>query len=213
MKLLVFSLLILTSYSAHADEDLEVDSQFFHSAKGPYEDDELDRATKKDPLAVKTKQQLEAESAVKSEFNSVQPGLMKSYEAAAMDQAVINENKRREKAILSRLAAHTPVVKECVAKSKEKFKGTHITMKWLISKDGKTLETAVKSTDVQDPLVEKCIYESALKITFNEAATDHLKQSMAEYTYKFKIKSRAPASVKRAKTKMKKSKARSRQAR
>lgn len=179
---------------AHAEDDLEIDSQFFKSAKSPYEDDDLDRATKKDPLAVKTTQQQQNENAVKSEFSSVQPGLMSAEEASAMDQAVVRENKRRQQAILKRLAQNTPAVKACVDQSKQKFEGTHIRMAWLISRDGKTLQAAIKATDITSEEIQKCIYEASLKISFDEAATDHMKKSVAEYTYKFH-KPRQPASV------------------
>jgi hypothetical protein len=182
---------------AQSDSGLDIDDKFFHSAKSPYEDDDLDRSTRKDPVAVKSNQQQKVDSEVKNEFNSAQPQLLRREEAAAMDQAVVNENKRRDNAILKRLAENTPAVRACVEQSKQKFEGSYIQMAWLISNDGKTLEATIRGTDIQDPEIQKCIYESSLKISFNEAATDHLKKSMAEYTYKFKVKPRQPASVPR----------------
>jgi hypothetical protein len=204
MKLVLLSLLVLLSWQAHAQTDLETDDSFFHSAKSPYEDDELDRSIRKDPVVVGVKQQNKADTAVKSEFSSVRPGLLRPSEAAAMDQAVVRENKRREKAILKRLAENGPMVKACVDQSKQKLQNSQITIAWLISPTGKVLQAAVKSSDVQNPEIEKCIYEASSKLTFDEAASEHLKQSLAEYTYKFKVAGRSPASMKSKARKIKK---------
>jgi hypothetical protein len=203
MKYLFCTLLLILSFAARAESGLDTDDKFFHSTKSPYEDDDLDRATRRDPVGVEVKQERKSENAVKDEFESARPGLLKPYEAAAMDEAVVRENKRRQRAILKRLAENGPMVKACVDKAKQKLQNSQITIAWLISPAGKVLQAAVKSSDFQNPEIEKCIYEASSNITFTEAASEHLKQSLAEYTYKFKVQTRTPASVKPVRVKKK----------
>lgn len=194
----VLLLMLLLGFSANvfaeSESDLETDDSFFRSSAAPYEEDELDRLYKKSDLVKTTEQQKNAESKVKDEFSSAKTDIMDAAEARRMDDRVVAENKRRQKAILNRLAASSGPVHACVAKNAVNFQGTHATVIWMIDPDGRILDLAIKSTDIENEKIQKCIYDVAKSLNFDEAKTDLLKKSQVEYTYKFKkIVRSAPA--------------------
>lgn len=194
MRLLLLMLLLGFSATVFAESDLETDDSFFRSSAGPYEEDELDRLYKKSDLTKTTEQQKKTESKVKDEFSSAKTDIMDAAEARRMDERVVAENKRRQKAILNRLAASSGPVHACVAKNAVNFQGTHATVIWMIDPNGRILDLAIKSTDIENEKIQKCIYDVAKSLNFDEAKTDLLKKSEVEYTYKFKkIVRSAPA--------------------
>lgn len=199
MKLIIFAALLAFSANtygqAEAQADLETDDRFFKSSVAPYEDDELDRIHKKNALIKTTEQQNRTESKVKDEFSSAAPGVMQSYEARAMDEKVIAENKRRQKVIMNQLSASSGPIHECVSKNAKFFQGTKATVIWMIGPDGKVLDTALKETDIENPEIQKCIQDVAMAMNFDEAKTDLYKKSHVEYTYKFKKRIVKPTST------------------
>lgn len=186
MKIILYAAMILLSLKAYA-QDLETDDSFF-KGNAPYEDDELDRASKKNALTKTMDQQKKYEFKVKDEVSTAAPGLMSASEAKAMDQRVVNENKRRRKAILNKLSSSAQIVQMCFNKNTTNFQGSHATVIWMVGPDGRVLDTAIKSTDIDNSEIQKCIHDIAVNLNFSEAKTDLLKKSLVEYTYKFKKK-------------------------
>lgn len=186
MRIFLYIIVLALSAVAHAESALETDDSFFKEARSPYEDDELDRAYKKNELSKTIERQQKTENKVKDEFSTTTLDIMPAYEAQAMDNKIIAENKRRQQAILSRIQSSAGMVHSCVAKNPRQFQGTHATVIWMIGPDGRIMDTAIKSTDIEDGAIQKCIQEVAGKLDFSNARTDLLKKTHAEYTYKFK---------------------------
>lgn len=182
---LLFVALTLPAF-AHAESGLETDDSFFRDAKAPYEDDDLDRDYKKNELSKTIDRQKKTESKVKDEFSVTTPDVMPAYEARAMDEKIVAENKRRQNAILSRIHSSSGAVHSCVAQDPRNFQGTHATVIWMVSPEGKIMDMAIKSTDIENNEIQKCIQDVAAKLDFSSARTDLLKKSHVEYTYKFK---------------------------
>lgn len=186
MRIFLYIMVLALSAVAHAESALETDDSFFKDARSPYEDDDLDRAYKKNELSKTIEKQQKTENKVKDEFSTTTPDIMPAYEAQAMDNKIVAENKRRQQAILSRIQSSAGLVHGCVAKNPRQFQGTHATVIWMIGADGRIMDTAIKSTDIDDNQIQKCIQEVAAKLDFSKARTDLLKKTHAEYTYKFK---------------------------
>lgn len=186
MRFMLFVTTMIFSLHAYS-QDLETDDSFF-KANAPYEDDELDRASKKNPLAQTLEHQKKYDFKVKDEVSTAAPGMMSPSEAKAMDLKVVAENKRRRKAILNKLSSSSQVMQMCFHKNTTNFQGTHATVIWMVAPNGKVLDTAIKSTDIDNSEIQKCIHDIAVNLNFNEAKTDLLKKSLVEYTYKFKKK-------------------------
>lgn len=186
MKILLYMIVLALSAVAHAESALETDDSFFSEAKSPYEDDELDRAYKKNELSKTIERQQKTETKVKDEFSTTTPDIMPAYEARAMDQKIVEENKRRQAAILGRIKSSSMLVHSCIAKNAQQFQGTHATVIWMIGADGRIMDTAIKSTDIENNDIQKCIHDVAATLDFSSARTNLLKKTQAEYTYKFK---------------------------
>jgi hypothetical protein len=193
MKFILCAVSVILSLAAHAESALETDDGFFKSSVAPYEDDDLDRSYKKNELTKSTEHQKKVESNVTDEFSSTHQGIMPAYEAQMMDQKIVAENKRRQAAIMRRLSSSSGAVYDCVTKNSKNFQGTYTTVKWLIAPSGKVMEAAIKSTDIENTEIQKCIEEVALNLDFSSAKTDLLKKSLVEYSYKFKKKSKTGA--------------------
>jgi hypothetical protein len=188
MKYILLVLLFGIAGQAYAQSEMETDDRFFTPANAPYEDDELDRIHKKNELAKSTEQLKKTENKVSSEFSTTTPDIMASYEARMMDDRIVAENKRRQKAILSKLASSSSAIHQCISKNVREFQGSHATVIWMIAPNGKVLDTAIKNTDIENPEIQNCIHSVASSLTFDEAKTDLFKKSHVEYTYKFKKK-------------------------
>lgn len=186
MKILLYMMVLALSAVAHAESALETDDSFFKDARSPYEDDDLDRAYKKNELSKTIEKQQKTESKVKDEFSSTSPNIMPAYEARAMDEKITAENKRRQTAILNRIKSSSSSVHGCIAKNAQQFQGTHATVIWMIGADGRIMDIAIKSTDIENNEIQKCIHDVAATLDFSSARTDLLKKTQAEYTYKFK---------------------------
>lgn len=186
MKIFLYFIAFTLSAFAHAESALETDDSFFRDAKAPYEDDDLDRDHKKNELSKTIERQKKTENKVKDEFSVTTPDVMSASEARAMDTRIVTENKRRQRAILNRIQSSAGAVHSCVAQDPRNFQGTHATVIWMISPAGKIMDTAIKSTDIENNQVQKCIQDVAAKLDFSGARTDLLKKSHVEYTYKFK---------------------------
>lgn len=185
MKFILLVALLAISAHAYAESDLETDDSFFKSSTAPYEDDELDRMHKKNALMKSVENQNKTENKVKDEFSSSSPGMMQSYEAQAMDNKVVAENKRRQQAIIRQLKSSSGPIYQCVAKNPQGFQGTKATVIWMVGQDGRVLDTAIKDTDIESSEIQKCIQDVAMNMNFLEAKTDLIKKSHVEYTYKF----------------------------
>jgi hypothetical protein len=105
MRIFLYLMVLSCSAFAHAESALETDDSFFKGAQSPYENDDLDRAYMKSELSKSMEHQNKSENKVKDEFSVATPDVMPAYEARAMDDKVITENKRRQRAILSRIQA------------------------------------------------------------------------------------------------------------
>ncbi len=190
MKLILYIALFIISMTAHAESVLETDDSFFKSAAPPYEDDDLDRVYKKNELTKSTERQEKIESKVKDEFQSIHQDIMSAHEAKIMDQKIVAENKRRQSAIMKRLNSSVGAVYACVAENVKSFQGTHATVIWMIAPSGAVIDSAIKSTDIVNADVQKCIREVASGLDFSLAKTNLLKKSLVKYTYKFKKKNK-----------------------
>jgi len=197
MKFILLVLLFGFTGQAFAESEFDTDDRFFTPSNAPYEDDELDRIHKKNELAKSTEQLKKTETKVTSEFFTTTPDVMASYEARMMDDRIVAENKRRQKAILDKLASSSSAIHECVSQNPRQFQGTHATVIWMIAPNGKVLDTAIKNTDIENPEIQNCIQSVASNLTFAEAKTELFKKSHVEYTYKFKKKITKAAHFKR----------------
>jgi hypothetical protein len=198
-------LLILPMAPAQAQVDLETDDSFFDSIKSPYEEDDLDKSyrnhQKNKPVeAIKDKEITE-----KSEIGSTSPQMMSKTEAAYIDQKMIEEDKRRKKAIFNTISSNRSIVKSCIEKNKKDFQGSQITVAWMIGPKGNVLNAEVRSSDFNSPETQACVQLAAQQLDFSAAAFDQYKKSLVEYTYKVTLKqARKPASMKRARSQRRK---------
>jgi len=201
MKSLIYSLLFvfaaLAPLQAIAQADLETDDRFFKSEKNPYEEDDLDRQYKQKQSNQNVDQLKTTDTTVKGEVTSTAPDMMSSSEAAMIDQRVVEENKRRQRAIMSTVSSHGFMVKECIDKNRKGFQGSQITLAWLIAPNGQVLNADIKNTDIENPDIQNCVKDAALKLDFSSAAYMQYKKSLVEYTYRVKVKSRTPSSYRR----------------
>jgi len=181
-------LIILTLFTSltYAESALETDDSFFSGSKAPYEDDDLDRAHKKNEISKVIERQKKTETEVKDEFTTARPNTMSTHEARAMDERIVAENKRRQSSILNSIKSSAALVQSCVNQNPQHFQGTHATVIWMIGADGRIMDSAIKTTDIENGEIQKCIQDVAMKLDFSNARTDLLKKTHAEYTYKFK---------------------------
>ncbi|WP_413291458.1 hypothetical protein [Bdellovibrio sp. HCB337] len=204
MKSILLVTLLAISTNVYAESDLETDDSFFKSSAAPYEDDELDRMQKKNALIKSNENQKMTDTKVKDEFSTATPGVMQSFEARAMDERVIAENKRRQQAIIRQLKSSSAPIYQCVSKDPHSFEGTKATVIWMVGQNGKVLDSAIKDTDIVSNEIQKCIHDVAMSMNFDEAKTDLIKKSHVEYTYKFKKRIIKPARTAKAPVRTKK---------
>ena len=185
--------LVFVSSLAFADE-LETQENFF--GKDAQVEDDLDRAYRAGQANKMTEQSMIEDVTVKDEIQSVKPGLMSSYEAAAMDRRIAAENQRRKNAILQTIRGNASMVKACLDKNNQAQNGSKITIKWMIDNKGKVVMAEISESDIENQKVQACVREAAKGLDFSSAAIEQYKKSVVSYTYKVNVKSsRMPASM------------------
>ncbi|WP_413290593.1 hypothetical protein [Bdellovibrio sp. HCB337] len=150
----------------------------------PYSEDQIDMDFQQEQGATLEKEQT-ADTRMKIELNQSTPTAlgMSAEEKLALD------NQRRQKAILTELSGSSDLVRNCITRNNKSFRGTHITLMWVISPMGRTQKASIKSTDIGDLAIRDCIKRIAARFDFSDAAHGNLKKSVVEYTYRFNGKS------------------------
>lgn len=171
---------------------LDTDYRFFQSLNVTLDEDELDKAYKAKQEAELQERLLRTESTVKTEINSTTPGILPPQQGVAMDG--------KRELILKKIAANGQQVRACIRQHKNimEFKGTSMTLTWEVEPSGKVANAQLKTTDIDDQGIQKCILEALAGWDFSDATKVagplDAKNSLVEYTYRF-VNSRKEAAA------------------
>jgi hypothetical protein len=171
------------STAVHAASSSE-DELFAQTGNKAYEEDDIDRAFQQGQGDMTPEKQQRTDTTVQIEMNQSAPSAISAEEAMTPAEKLALENQKRQRAILSELANSGGLVKNCITRNNKNFRGTHITIQWVISAMGRTQKASIKSTDIGDLAIRDCIKRAAALFDFGDAAGGNLKQSTVEYTYK-----------------------------
>ncbi|MBC7370763.1 MAG: hypothetical protein H7326_04310, partial [Bdellovibrionaceae bacterium] len=134
---------------------LDTDYRFFQSFDVmTLEEDALDKAYKQAQTTQSATQLAGTNHTVKNELQTVAPQIkvMTPEQAKAADV--------RRELILKKIASNVKTVKMCIRQNradKTEFKGTELTLSWEVDATGKVASARVKSTDVENKEIQKCI--------------------------------------------------------
>lgn len=184
MKFVLYFVMIFAALASYAGDDFDLG--IAQAENHPYELDELDG---KAPAASPDK----SETVMKIEMNQSEPSLLTPEQTMTDAEKLARDNERRQKAIRRELAEGGAMIKACISRNNKNFRGTHVTLYWLVSAMGKVQETKIKSTDIRDLDVRDCIKRAAAHFDFSDARGDRFKTSAVEYTFRFNNKNAKPA--------------------
>jgi hypothetical protein len=159
---------------------LDTDYQFFQALAVPYVDDEMDKATKKDQVAVIIEKTAQDQKAVGGEIKTTTPAMLTAKQSAAVDL--------RRTLILKKIATNGQVVRACILQHKkpgEPFRGTAMTLAWEVDPTGKVENAQMKSTDVEVQEIKDCVVKALAEWNFSDIIKEKTKRSHIEYTYRF----------------------------
>lgn len=185
MKLILYSLFVIGLSTAAQAAPLSEDELFPQAGNNAYEEDDMDRTFQQDQQVMTPVKQDKTDVMVKIELNQAEPTRLSEEEATTPAQKLALENQRRQKAILSELSGSGGLVKNCITRNNKHFRGTYITLQWVISSMGKIQKASIKSTDIGDLAIRDCIKRAAARFDFSDAVGGNLKPSTVVYTYKF----------------------------
>lgn len=196
MKLILCSVFLI-ALSSVGYAGAESETEFIPDTDNKtYEEDDIDRAFHQDQHGMAPEKQQRVDTTVQIELNQAEPSLISAEEAMTPAQKLALENQKRKKAILSELSNSGGLVKNCITRNNKNFRGSFITIQWVISAMGRTQKASIKSTDIGDLAIRDCIKRAATRFDFGDAAGGNLKQSAVEYTYKFNSKAPKSFSIK-----------------
>jgi len=159
---------------------LDTDYQFFQALAVPYQDDEMDKATKKDQVTAIIEKTAIDNNAVGGEIKTTTPTMLTAKQSSAVDL--------RRSLILKKIATNGQVVRACIIQHKkpgEPFKGTAMTLAWEVDPTGKVENPQMKSTDVEIQEIKDCVVKALAEWNFGDILKEKTKRSHIEYTYRF----------------------------
>lgn len=162
---------------------LDTDYRFFQTMNViTLEEDALDKAYKQAQSVQNTTQLVGTTQAVKQELQTVAPQIkvMTSEQAKAADA--------RRELILKKIAANVKTVRLCIRQNrieKQEFKGTELTLSWEIDATGNVASARVKSSDLENKEIQKCILGALYEWKFDDVVAKDQKMAHIEYTYRF----------------------------
>lgn len=190
MQFILYFAMIFTPLVSYAGDDFDLG--LTQAENHPYELDELDASVQQDqekaPVAAINK----SETVMKIEMNQAEPSLLTPEESMTDAEKLARDNDRRQKAIRKELAEGGAMIKTCISRNNKNFRGTHVTLYWLVSAMGKVQETKIKSTDIGDLAIRDCIKRAAAHFDFSDARGDRFKASAVEYTFRFNNRNAKP---------------------
>jgi hypothetical protein len=159
---------------------LDTDYKFFQSLAEPQQEDELDKATKKDMVEKDLQLAKQTDSTVKTEIKTTAPAPLSPTESAAIDT--------RRKLMMKKISESSHTIKSCIVEVRKKgipFKGSEMTLGWDILQSGKVEDAKIQSTDVANEEIKKCILASMSEWSFAEAMQNTTKKARIQYTFRF----------------------------
>lgn len=165
---------------------LDTDFKFFQSLAVPLQEDELDKAFKKDLVAKDLEQSRFRDSTVRTEIKTSAPVPMSRAEGVAADT--------RRQLLMQKISENARNIKACVIESTKKgvaFKGSEMTLMWDVSTLGRVEVAKINSTDVANEEVKKCILQTVSSWNFSEAMKNRAKRSRVHYTFRFTKEAKA----------------------
>jgi hypothetical protein len=185
MKFIFYSLFVMGLSMVAQGASSSEDEIFPQTGNNTYEEDDMDRAFQQDQQVMTPAKQDKTDTTVKIEINQAEPQSLSEEEVMTPAQKLALENQRRQKAILSELSGSGGLVKNCITRNNKEFRGTYITLQWVVSPMGKIQKASIKSTDIGDLAIRDCIKRASARFDFSDAVGGNLKPSTVVYTYKF----------------------------
>lgn len=186
VKYILYFVLIFAALTSYAADDLDLG--LTQAENHPYELDELDAAFQDDQVKAPVADANKAETTMKIEMNQAEPSILTPDQTMTAAEKFAIEKQKRQKAILKELNEGAGFVKTCIARNNKNFRGTHVTIIWVISGMGKVQNAKIKSTDIGDLAIRDCIKRAAAHFDFSDARGDKFKSSVVEYTFRFNNK-------------------------
>ncbi|MBS1972434.1 MAG: AgmX/PglI C-terminal domain-containing protein [Bdellovibrionales bacterium] len=186
MKFALYFLMFFAALASYAGEDLDLG--LTQAENHPYEVDELDSSFQDNQVKAPVANTDKANTVMKIEMNQAEPSLLTPDQTMTDAEKLALDNQRRQKAIRKELAEGASMVKSCITRNNKNFRGTHVTLRWMVSPMGKVQEAKITSTDIGDLAIRDCIKRAAANFDFSDARGDKFKKSVVEYTFKFNNK-------------------------
>jgi hypothetical protein len=186
LKYILYTVMIFAALSSYAGDDLDLG--LTQAENHPYEVDELDTAFAEDQVKAPVANTDKANTVMKIEMNQSEPSLLTPDQTMTPAEKLAIDNQKRQKAIRKELAEGASFVKMCITRNNKNFRGTHVTLLWVISPMGRVQEAKIKSTDIADLAIRDCIKRAAAHFDFSDARGDQFKKSIVEYTFRFNNK-------------------------
>jgi hypothetical protein len=183
VKYALYFLMFFAALASYAGENFDLG--LTQSENHPYEIDELDNAFQDDQVKAPVTPVDKTNTVMKIEMNQAEPSILTPDETMTDAEKLALDNQRRQKAIRKELADGGAMVKSCITRNNKNFRGTHVTLRWLVSPMGKVQEAKITSTDIGDLAIRDCIKRAAAQFDFSDARGDKFKKSIVEYTFKF----------------------------
>lgn len=190
MKYILFFVMIFAALTTYAADDLDL--ELTQAENHPYQVDELDAAFQEDQAKAPVANTTKSDTMMKIEMNQAEPSILTPDQTMTAAEKFAIEKQKRQKAILKELSEGSGFVKTCIARNNKNFRGTHVTLSWVISGMGKVQEAKIKSTDIGDLAIRDCIKRAAAHFDFSDASGDKFKSSVVEYTFRFNNKNNKP---------------------
>lgn len=195
MKYVLYCLMFFAAFSSYAGEDFDLG--ITQAENHPYEIDELDATAQQEQAKAPMTAAGKSDTVMKIEMNQAEPSILTPDQTMTDAEKLAIDKERRQKAIRKELAEGGSMVKSCITRNNRNFRGTHVTLRWMVSPMGRVQEAKITSTDIGDLAIRDCIKRAAAHFDFSDARGDKFKKSVVEYTFKFNNgKSAKPSSQK-----------------
>lgn len=186
MKFALYFLMFFAALASYAGEDLDLG--LTQAENHPYEIDQLDASAQQEQAQAPVATTEKANKVLKVEMSQAEPSVLTPEQTMTDAERLALDNQRRQKAIRKELAEGASMVKSCIVRNNKNFRGTHVTLRWMVSPMGKVQDAKITSTDIGDLAIRDCIKRAAAHFDFSDARGDKFKKSVVEYTFKFNNK-------------------------
>lgn len=190
MKYVLYFVMFFAAFASYGAEDFDLG--LTQAENHPYEIDELDATAQQEQAKAPVSSMDKANTVMKIEMNQAEPSLLTPDQTMTDAEKLALDNQRRQKAIRKELAEGGSMVKACITRNNKNFRGTHVTLRWMVSAMGKVQEAKITSTDIGDLAIRDCIKRAAAHFDFSDARGDKFKKSIVEYTFRFNNKNAKP---------------------